>query len=467
MNKSHYEFGIFFLGLALVCSIFHSILYLRLDNQMFAQQSFVNWFLVFNVIWLIGSLIQLRYYRYKKYGLAFNTAVFVVASTVCQLIILYAILRARLLQNMYVPITFLVILTGLANGIVLIFSIAANRPWLKAAGVFISVVCTVLLSAGIGTVLPQAVGLNPLLQQILKWASVAYSLTPIFLMLNFMSELRLLKKTRDTTKLPELQTNMLSLLAFFAVGFALFFGVMILNQSASFLLWRKQNREFAQNVLAQQYEARTFVDGKGDTMRYQFMKPLDYDPQTKYPLVVCLHHGGTHGNDNVSQLGADPAPYLSSNRKKYPAFFLMPQCPQGLGWGNIDSSIFSIIDLLEDEFSIDTTRRYVMGISGGGYGSWHFIAARPEMFAAAIPICGGGDLNLASKIVDIPVWAFHGEEDNLVPVRLSRDMIDAMRKAGGNPKYTEFPDAGHNIWGQVAGTPGLLDWLFAQRRDSP
>jgi predicted peptidase len=238
------------------------------------------------------------------------------------------------------------------------------------------------------------------------------------------------------------------------------------SESASFLSWRKQNREFAQDVLAHQFEARKFVNDKGATTPYQFMKPVDYDPQKKYPLVLCLHHGGTHGDDNISHLGADPAPYLSSNRNKYPAFYLMPQCPQGEGWANIESSIFGIIDLLENEFSIDTTRRYVMGISGGGYGSWHFISARPNMFAAAIPICGGGDATQASKIANVPVWAFHGEKDNLVPVRLSREMIDGMKLAGGNPKYTEFPDGGHNIWNQVAGTPGLLEWLFTQRRDS-
>jgi predicted peptidase len=244
-----------------------------------------------------------------------------------------------------------------------------------------------------------------------------------------------------------------------------FAGEKLLGEVNSSLSWQETNKIFGQDVLARHYEARAFVKSEGDTLRYQFMKPLDYDPQQKYPLVLCLHHGGTHGTDNFSQLGADPAPFLASNRDKYPAFYLMPQCPKGFGWQFIDGPIYEIIKELEREFQIDEKRRYVMGISGGGYGSWYFITAKPEMFAAAIPICGGGDPGLAAKIAKVPVWAFHGEDDNLVPVRFSREMIDAIKKSGGNPKYTEYPDAGHNIWNQVVATPGLMDWLFEQKRD--
>ena len=88
------------------------------------------------------------------------------------------------------------------------------------------------------------------------------------------------------------------------------------------------------------------------------------------------------------------------------------------------------------------------------------------MFAAAIPVCGGGDPKLARNIVDVPVWAFHGEKDRSVPVKLTREMIDAIKNAGGHPRYTEFPDAGHNIWDEVKNTPGLLEWLFAQKCDN-
>ena len=93
------------------------------------------------------------------------------------------------------------------------------------------------------------------------------------------------------------------------------------------------------------------------------------------------------------------------------------------------------------------------------------LAPNPDLFAAAVPVCGGGNPQLASTITDVDVWAFHGEKDRNVPVENSRSMIDAIKKSGGSPKYTEFSDAGHNIWDQVMNTPGLLDWLFAQEKD--
>ena len=125
--------------------------------------------------------------------------------------------------------------------------------------------------------------------------------------------------------------------------------------------------------------------------------------------------------------------------------------------------MYATINALTDP-GIDAKRRYVTGISRGGYGAWQFICTRPDMFAAAIPVSAGGDPKLASKAVDVAIWAFHGVKDRNVPVSGSRDMIAAIKKAGGHPKYTEYPDEGHNIWDQVSKTPGLWDWLFAQKR---
>ena len=101
----------------------------------------------------------------------------------------------------------------------------------------------------------------------------------------------------------------------------------------------------------------------------------------------------------------------------------------------------------------------------GGYGTWHFICSHPKMFAAAIPICGAGDTKLVKNIIDVPLWAFHGRFDRNIPVSGSRDMIEAIKNAGGKPRYTEFPDAYHNVWNKVSNTPGLLDWIFTQRPD--
>jgi predicted peptidase len=100
----------------------------------------------------------------------------------------------------------------------------------------------------------------------------------------------------------------------------------------------------------------------------------------------------------------------------------------------------------------------------GGYGTWHFIGTRPDLFAAAIPVCGKGDPALVRKMINVHIWAFHGRHDRNVPVSGSRDMIEAFKRTGGNPKYTEFPNKAHNIWEEVISTPGLLDWLFAQQQ---
>jgi predicted peptidase len=221
--------------------------------------------------------------------------------------------------------------------------------------------------------------------------------------------------------------------------------------------------------MAEPFEARTYVSKSGNTLRYRFMKPIDDDPKKKYPLVLCLHHGGTHGTDNIIQIdGSGAAQLLSSsgNRNTYPAFIFVPQCPQMYTWADIGESVIETLQSLESAYTVDPKRIYVTGVSGGGYGSWYFICAHPKMFAAAIPVCGAGDTSLAKNIIDIPIWVFQGEQDNLFPARLSREMIAALRKAGGHPRYTEFPGEGHNIWGQVSETQGLLDWLFAQERDN-
>ena len=118
---------------------------------------------------------------------------------------------------------------------------------------------------------------------------------------------------------------------------------------------------------------------------------------------------------------------------------------------------------LQKEFSIDATRLYVTGLSMGGYGTWDALQRYPDRFAAAVPICGGGDVKQAKKIAQIPIWAFHGDKDTAVPVERTRSMIAALKEAGGMPKYTEYPDVGHDSWTATYKDPALHEWMFAQR----
>jgi predicted peptidase len=126
--------------------------------------------------------------------------------------------------------------------------------------------------------------------------------------------------------------------------------------------------------------------------------------------------------------------------------------------------VTGILKTLESEFNIDAKRIYVAGQSIGGFGTWNFVTKRPDLFAAAIPLCGGGDPALASRAKGVPIWSFQGASDNAQFVASNRKMIAALRKAGATPRYTEYPGAGHEIWERVFNEPGLIDWVFAQHQ---
>ena len=209
-------------------------------------------------------------------------------------------------------------------------------------------------------------------------------------------------------------------------------------------LWRHRQAHANAHLTAQAFEAHEYVDANGDTLRYRLLLPLDYDRDKEYPLVVCLSGIGGWATDNIRQI-ADcwPANVLvdSTNRRDYPSFVLVPQCPREIDWGDMGPLVFDVIEQIEAEHSIDPQRRYVTGTSMGGFGTWHFITTHPRMFAAGVPICGGGDPERAGEIAHVPVWVFHGVLDDAVPVELSREMVAALRAAGGEPKYTEYPEA--------------------------
>ncbi|RLD79019.1 MAG: phospholipase, partial [Bacteroidetes bacterium] len=136
---------------------------------------------------------------------------------------------------------------------------------------------------------------------------------------------------------------------------------------------------------------------------------------------------------------------------------IMPLNPSGSMQLTMD-----FIDSLVKKYSIDENRIYITGLSMGGFGTWDAIARYPDKFAAAVPICGGGDENTAKLIVDIPIWAFHGADDRVVKVERSRNMINAIKKQGGNPLYTEYEGVGHGSWIPAYKETELLKWLFMQ-----
>ena len=229
-------------------------------------------------------------------------------------------------------------------------------------------------------------------------------------------------------------------------------------------------------------EKKTYTGAEGKTLLYRLLKPLNYNPKEKYPLVVFLHGAGERGDDNDKQLVHGVPEFLTpENRKDYPCFLIAPQCPEGQKWADVDWSAESeiqpkepsasmrltlgLIDQMRKDYSIDAKRIYVTGLSMGGYGTWDVLARRPDLFAAAVPICGGADETTATKIAKIPIWAFHGAKDPTVNVARTRRMIAALKKAGGEPKYTEYPDEGHASWVPAYKDAAMMKWLFAQKKE--
>ena len=226
------------------------------------------------------------------------------------------------------------------------------------------------------------------------------------------------------------------------------------------------------------FDARVYRDSSGGELQYRLLKPEPYDATKKYPLVVFLHGSGERGTDNLAQLKNGVREFLGSPeaQAKYPCFYMVPQSPPGDAWsrrgypdGVTDTSrrVLEVIEALEKEFSIDPARLYIGGLSMGGFGTWDLISRYPDLFAAAFPICGGGAPDRALLMKDIPIWAFQGGADPAVPPQMSRDMVEALQKAGGKPKYTEYPGVGHNSWTKAFSEPEFLPWLFAQKRSGP
>jgi len=470
MNKSIYLFLSFLLGLMAAAGLLQSILPYP---ELISQPSFIPWFLVTNIIALAAAVFILRYYYYYAYRMTLYAALISTVANLTYAVAIYLMLLSRGREDYYLPVLLFSLSANILYALCLIFSSTREKYWLKTAGVFMFIIGMFLLSVTIWPLFIPTAATNSSIVTISKWATTAGALIPLLFIMHFHSEVKLLKV--ENTNIPRLKwIDKLSIVAGLLAFILTFsFGIMLASESYSSIYWEKQNFEKTK-ALAQLFEAHTFVNNQGDTLFYRLLKPLDYDSSKQYPLVVSLPYGGQPGTDKIRQIqGAAAAEILSTdaNRKKYPAFLFIPHCPPGSGWGGIsnypsvDSLVYEAIWSLDEQFSIDTTRRYVTGISRGGYGTWNFICTHPEMFAAAIPVCGGGDPALAVRLTHVAVWAFHGKHDKNVPVSGSRDMINAIKKASGHPKYTEYPDEGHNIWYQVSITPGLLDWLFAQHRD--
>lgn len=203
-------------------------------------------------------------------------------------------------------------------------------------------------------------------------------------------------------------------------------------------------------------------------LNYQLWGSPTLDGTKRYPLVIWLHGSGQSGTDNESQLGGAPKIWTNEdNMAKNPCFLLAPQCPSAdIGWKNqVADNLLALIADLTEHLPIDADRLYLTGSSMGGFGTFSIAAKYPGVFAACIPLCGGGDVKNAEILKTTPFWVFHGDKDDMVPVERSRAIVAAVKQAGGElMKYTELEGAGHGITGIVYPKTDLHEWLFQQKK---
>ncbi|GCE14575.1 prolyl oligopeptidase family serine peptidase [Tengunoibacter tsumagoiensis] len=196
---------------------------------------------------------------------------------------------------------------------------------------------------------------------------------------------------------------------------------------------------------------------------YLLTLPAGYTSEQRYPLVLFLHGAGERGND-VNKLKIHGLPREIEEGQSFPFITVAPQCPAGSWWTVELEALTALLNFIEETYAVDPDRIYLTGMSMGGMGTWALSMALPERFAALLPICGGNNPDTVDRIKHIPVWAFHGAKDDVVPLEASTKMVEALRAAGGNVKFTIYPEADHDSWTETYKNPAIYSWLLAQKR---
>tara|TARA_R110000796_G_scaffold37722_4_gene95212 strand:+ start:110073 stop:110861 length:789 start_codon:yes stop_codon:yes gene_type:complete len=234
------------------------------------------------------------------------------------------------------------------------------------------------------------------------------------------------------------------------------------------------------------YQKKEFIKNL-DTLKYRVLYPKDFSEDVQYPIVFFLHGAGERGNDNEKQLIHGSSLFSKEETlEAFPAIVIFPQCPTEDYWSNAKvnrksnpikfrfrygrkptkalSLVIDLVNKMIQEPFVKKDQVYVMGLSMGGLGTYEILYRKPELFAAAIAICGGGKPKSAKKYaIKVPLWAFHGAKDNVVDPTLSLKMVAKLLKYGGQPQFTLYEDANHNSWDSAFAEPNLLKWLFLNK----
>ncbi len=207
------------------------------------------------------------------------------------------------------------------------------------------------------------------------------------------------------------------------------------------------------------------IEFEGQTYRYAVWVPGDYAPAKRWPVVLFLHGMGESGSDGEFHTTVGLGKAIRGHPERFGALVVMPQLPVDCRWeGPMQDLALATLDATLREYNGDRDRIVLTGLSLGGYGTWLLGGRYPEKFCALLPICGGGNPADAAKLARLPIWCFHGDADAAVPVERSREMVEAVRAAGGQVRYTELPGVEHNSWDPTYEDPEVIEWMLAQRR---
>ena len=232
-------------------------------------------------------------------------------------------------------------------------------------------------------------------------------------------------------------------------------GVLILSLVAS-----------AEDGVKTGFVKKTYKNADGTESPYVVFVPQDYDGKKEYPVILFLHGSGETKGGSKAPVEVGIGPAIQKQEKTFPFITVIPQSEKRTWKADSDDAKRALAELDEvmKAYKTDPKRVYLTGLSMGGYGTWSLAAAHPDRWAAIVPVCGGGDPKAADKIKDIPTWVFHGDKDTAVKVERSREMVEALKAAGGKPKYTEYPGVGHNSWDAAYGEKELFPWLLEQKK---
>jgi predicted peptidase len=228
-------------------------------------------------------------------------------------------------------------------------------------------------------------------------------------------------------------------------------------------------KQLPQSVTVQAHDG---LAARDVTIHYLLFTPKEYKSDGEpWPLLLFLHGYGESGRNELERVKIHGPPKLVEKRADFPFIVVAPQCPPVKydmkeivkAWKA--DELIQLVDHVAKNLNIDPTRIYVTGLSMGGFGTWRLVAAHPERFAAALPICGGGEPDtMAKSLTGVPIWAFHGARDSVVPLSASEKMVDAVRQAGGQVEFTVYPNVEHDSWTQTYDNEKVYEWLLSHRR---